>query len=213
MPLYQTAIVRPEWVAAQDPRHWLTETELAVLNAWQSPTRRAEWLAGRLAVKCLLRDSLGIASLKCSVGRDGLAPRILGLEQPELVFSLSHSAGLGAATFSDQHDEGSAGIDAQWVRPVHPGLCTRVFSHMEQEQIASHFGSVDDAQGMLLFWALKEAAIKARRQVWGRSMKSIAVQLTDANTAQVCMPDEPMLSAQYEWQNGWWLARAVLPNS
>ncbi|MDQ2799285.1 MAG: 4'-phosphopantetheinyl transferase superfamily protein, partial [Armatimonadota bacterium] len=194
---------------SQDPAHWLTASELAVFAAWRSEMRRREWLAGRLAAKRLIRDAFGLSPLAFAIGRDGDAPCVLGADTPQVCLSLSHSHGLGAATFSNPQTEGTAGIDAQWVRPVHPGLCRRVFTPEEQAQISGIFGREDDLKGMLLLWALKEAAIKARRTAWGHSLRSIEVRLLDDNRAVIQMPGESPLTAAYEWLDGWWLARAV----
>ncbi len=211
MPLPQTTIVRPEWAMSQDPAGWLTEPEQVIYQAWQSPKRRAEWLAGRLAAKRLVQDMFGLGPLTFAIGREGNAPCIQSHEAPPLTLSLSHSHGLGAATLSDSRQEGSAGIDVQRIRPVHHGLCARVFTPGERRQIAGRFGAEDDPAGMLLFWALKEAAIKARRVAWGRPLREIEARLTDEGRAAVHMTGEPPLTAAYEEVEGWWLARVVRP--
>lgn len=196
---------------AQDPAHWLTGPERAVYNAWPSPKRRAEWLAGRLAAKSLVRETFGAGPLTFAIGREGDAPCLLSADVPPLTLSLSHSHGMGAATVSDSRKEGSAGVDVQRIRPVHPGLCARVFTPGERDQIADRFGSEDDPIGMLLFWALKEAAIKARRVAWGRPLREIEARLTDEGHAAVQMTGEPTMTAAYEQVDGWWLARVVRP--
>ena len=209
MPLPKTVVVQPEWIAAQTPSLWLTPTEMNIFAGWNSEKRRSEWLAGRLAAKKLLREELGIGPLDWQVGRDGVAPVIAGCDLPRAALSLSHSGGLGAATVSDIHAEGSAGIDIQRIRPVHPGLCARVFTLNERRQIAAQFGSEDSPDGMLLLWSLKEAAIKARREAWSRSLQSISVRLGRSGFAEVDMDGEPRFPAQYERLGGWWLARAI----
>ena len=214
MLLPQTIVAEAEWIAAQDASLWLIPTEQAVYGGWRSETRRAEWLAGRLAAKRLLLEELGIAPLSWSVERDGVAPSFAGLTLPDTLLSLSHSGGWGAATLSDVSAEGSAGIDIQRIRPVHPGLCARVFTSGEREQIAAHFGTEDSADGMLLLWALKEAAIKARRQAWGRPLRGIVVHLEGMGSATITLENAHSLTADYtrleEEQGRWWLARAVL---
>lgn len=225
--LPQTTIARPEWVRAQDPAHWLTAGEMAALRAWRSDTRRAEWLAGRLAVKRLLQDSYGLSPRLCAVGRDGVAPCIVGPDLPHipshlshsalsyLCLSLSHSAGLGAATVSDPETEGTAGVDVQLIRPVHPGLGARAFTPGESAQIRARFGDENDAGGLLLLWALKEAAIKARRVAWGRALREIEVELLGPASATIHIRGEPALTASYarlgDLNDAWWLARAVRP--
>ncbi len=211
MPLFQTIIVLPEWVTAQEPAHWLTDQEMTAYHAWGSPKRRSEWLAGRLAAKRLVGNVFGLGPRTFAIGREGVAPCILSHEVPPLTLSLSHSHGLGAATLSDGLREGSAGVDVQRIRPVHPGLGARVFTAGERGQIAARFGAEDDLAGMLLFWALKEAAIKARRAAWGCPLREIEARLTGEGRAVVEMPGEPPLAADFERVEGWWLARAVLP--
>lgn len=207
--LPRTAVADADWIAAQDIALWLTPGERVVSDGWRSETRRSEWLAGRLAAKRLLLQDLKIAPLFWSVGRDGVAPALDGLTLPNTLLSLSHSGGMGAATLSDLCGEGSAGIDIQRIRPVHPGLCARVFTPSEREQIAERFGAEDSADGMLLLWALKESAIKARRLPWGRSLQSVEVRLTGAGESEILLPGETPMAAQYERYGDWWLARAV----
>ena len=79
-------------------------------------------------------------------------------------------------------------MTAQWVRPVHPGLCRRAFTPEERAQIADTFGREDDLRECFCWWALKEAAIKARRTTWGQPLKEIEVRLLDENRAIVQMP-------------------------
>ncbi len=212
MPLPRTSVADAEWIAAQDTAGWLTPKEQAIFNGWRSETRRSEWLAGRLAAKRLLLEDLRITPLSWSVGHDGVAPSCDGLPLPFTRLSLSHSDGIGAATLSDLRVEGSAGIDIQRVRPVHPGLCARVFTPGERTQIAERFGAEDSADGMLLFWALKEAAIKARRAPWDRALKTIEVWLMGENTVRIDLPGDPPLAGQYERHGDWWLARAIMPS-
>ena len=211
MPLPKTVVVQPDWVRAQNPSLWLTASEREVYAAWASEKRKSEWLAGRLAAKRLVQEELGISPLDWQIGREGAAPAIVGRDLLNTTLSLSHSEGFGAATCSDTHTEGSAGIDIQRIRPVHPGLCARVFTPGERQQIAGQFGSEDSADGMLLLWALKEAAIKARRQAWGCSLQSISVRLGALGSAEIDMTGEPVFMAQYERLGDWWLARAIKP--
>ena len=213
MLLFRTVTASRGWIAAQELRAWLTASEQSVFGGWRSETRRSEWLAGRLAAKLLLLEDLNILPLSWSVGRDGVAPSLNGLDLPHTLLSLSHSGGIGAATLSDSRTEGSAGIDIQRIRPVHPGLCARVFTPAEQAQIAAHFGTEDSAKGMLLFWALKEAAIKARRLPWGQSLQSVEVRLTGAGESEIFLPGELPQIAQHEQHGDWWLARAVRTHS
>ncbi len=209
MILPQTQVATPEWIAAQEISDWLAEAEMIVLKAWASEKRGAEWLAGRLAVKRLLREAYGLSPRDCVVGREGVAPIVPGALPPHIAISLSHSNGLGAASWSDRRSEGTVGVDAQHVRPVHPGLLHRVFTPDERGQIRAHFGAEADAKGQLLFWAVKEAAIKARRVPWERALQDITVMLSAQDAATVHIAGEELIYAQMAWQDGWWLARAA----
>ena len=211
MPLPKTVVASPAWIAAQNAQNWLTPAELTVWSAWTGEKRKSEWLAGRMAAKKLLRDVLDLAPLSWSVGRDGAAPSITGVSLPGIHLSLSHSGGFGAAAISDAHTEGSAGIDIQRIRPVHSRLCTRVFTPGERAQITREFGSEESADGLLLFWSLKEAAIKARRLPWVHPLQSIEVRLGAAGCSEISLPGEPPMAAQFERLGDWWLARAVRP--
>ena len=123
-------------------------------------------------MKRLLRETFGVAPLTYEVGTDGLAPVLIGWTLlPEITVSLSHSAGLGAASWAWAASEGSVGVDAQHIRPAHPGLAARALTP------ASRRRRPECPDGLLLFWALKEAAIKARRQAWGRPLRDITVTL------------------------------------
>ena len=207
--LTQTYLARPDWVAAQEPADWLTPAELRVWASWPSEKRRREWLAGRLAAKRLLWEAFGREPLACEIGKDGVAPVVHGLGRPGVSLSLSHCAGLGAASWSDVGTEGTVGVDAQWIRPVHPGLRDRVFRPEEQAQVAARFESPSDPSGLLLLWAIKEAAIKARRVPWGRALRDINVRLGSEKAAVVEITGEAPMSAAYVFEDGWWVARAV----
>ncbi len=204
MDIPQTLVVAPDWGASQDSSEWLTAGELALCDAPASPRRRADRLAGRMALKRLLWEEFGVSPLRFEIGSDGPAPALSSWPGPTgLTVSLSHSAGAGAASWAWVDTEGTVGVDLQHVRPAHPGLRARILTENEQAQGAD----------TLLFWALKEAAIKARRQPWGRALREIAVTLEDGETehgeARIAIAGEPTLTASYARQWDWWLARAV----
>ncbi len=211
--LTQTQIVTAEWVARQNPQEWLAPPEWEIWRALPSPRRRADWLAGRLAAKCLLRAARGLSPRACVIGSDGVAPLVREAGTQGLNLSLSHSHGLGAASWADTEREGWVGLDAQRIRPVHGKLAARALSETEQAQLAAWEQSEDDLAGVLLFWTLKEAAIKARRQRWTRALRELEVTLdaAQAGTATVTVMGETTIAATYERFGNWWLARAVRP--
>ncbi len=202
MLLPNTIIAAPEWVAAQDPADWLTLSEQKVWGGFVSPKRRAEWLAGRLAVKRLLMEIYGTDPLACEVAREGVAPVVRGKCPAGLSVSLSHSGGFGAASLCAAA-KGTVGVDVQRIRPAHRGLAARVFSAEEQAQTEPL------ENGLLLLWALKEAAIKARRLPWGRALRELEVRLTGPGRAEIAVPGEAAQTATYaSLEGGWWLARS-----
>lgn len=206
--LKQTVTVDADWAAAQDAVRWLTEQEQAQEQAFQSSARRRDWRAGRLAAKRLMREQWGIDPLACEVGTDGIAPVLMGRRVPAVNISLSHGAGRGAASWEDNMG-GTVGVDIQHVRPVHSGLARRILSPGEQAQMTD-----DGHDRLLLFWALKEAAIKACRRPYRRALREIDVTLRADGAASVVMPGaERPLPAEYVWTDGAWLARAVLPTA
>lgn len=205
MLLPNTIIAAPDWAAAQNPADWLTPTEREVWESFPSPKRRAEWLAGRLAVKRLLAEMYGTDPLTCQVAREGVAPVVRGECPPGLSLSLSHSGGLGAASLCAAA-EGTVGVDVQRIRPVHRGLAARVFSAEERAQAG------EQPDGLLLLWALKEAAIKARRLPWGRALREMEVRLIGPGQAEIAVPGEAAQTAAYAFvEGGWWLARSIRP--
>lgn len=205
MLLPNTVIAAPEWVAVQNPADWLTPSEREVWAGFPSPKRRAEWLAGRLAVKRLLMEMYGTDPMTCEVGREGVAPVVRGDCPSGLSVSLSHSGGLGAASVCAAA-EGTVGVDVQRIRLVHRGLAARVFSTEERAQVEKQ------PDGLLLLWALKEAAIKARRLPWGRALRELEVRLTGPGKAEIAVPGEAAQTAAYAFiEGGWWLARSIRP--
>lgn len=212
MPLPNTQIATPPWVDAQDAADWLMPSELAVLDGWPSPRRRTEWLAGRLAAKRLLREVHGLDPLTCRIGREGAAPVVLGDCPTGLVLSLSHSGGLGAASVCDRGAQGWVGLDVQQVRPVRAGLAARVLTDLERKQLLAELGDAEGRAGVLLLWALKEAAIKARRTAWGRALREMEVRLTAPGRAEISICGEATQTAEYvRLEGGWWLARSLRP--
>ena len=78
-------------------------------------------------MKRLLLQAFDAAPLTYEIGTDGLAPILNGwTETAPITISLSHSAGLGAASWAWATSDGSVGVDAQHIRPAHPGLAARI---------------------------------------------------------------------------------------
>ncbi len=208
----QTMLAAPDWIDAQSLGDWLTDTEQKRAQGFASPLRRRDWLAGRLALKRLLWEDWGVPPTRCTVGTDGVAPHLDIPLLAHLNWSLSHSGGWGAATWANTPTEGTAGLDIQQIRPVHARLAARILSDQEQTQHSAWAARLGHAEALLLVWALKEAAIKARRLPWGRALKSISVRLTEGQAAEITLPQEPcVFHAEYQRHGDLWVARAIRP--
>lgn len=212
----QTVLAGPDWIEQQDPAAWLTEQEQTVWAAFASPKRRSDWLAGRLAAKRLLQNAFAVAPLDCRIGREGVAPCAWGQVPPGLNLSLSHSGGLGAASWAWTETQGTVGLDLQQLRPVSPRLAARILTDDETAQWQALFPANDQSisdrnGGLLLFWTLKEAALKARRRPWTGALRDLRVSLSSPGHAAILVPGETPMVAAYERQETAWLARALRP--
>ncbi len=159
----------------------LTSQEAQILRGIKSPRRRRDWLAGRWAAKELVRnyllesrgielsldqieivnDELGAPAVACGTG---------------LTLSIAHSAGHALAGLCERD---CIGVDLQEIRPVHPRLRERALTSTERAQCP-------DQQTLLIFWAIKEATIKAQRARPAPSVREIEVTLTRPGKASVC---------------------------
>lgn len=210
--LPQTSLAAPDWITAQVLGDWLTEEEQQRLNEFASPLRRRDWQAGRLAAKRLLRDQWNIAPGTCAVSTNGVAPCLDAPGLDGINWSLSHSGGWGAASWAHTRTEGTVGVDIQQIRAVHGGLAARILGMQERAQHDQRRAQWRYDEALLLVWALKEAAIKARRLPWGRALSSIAVRLTAEGQAAITLPEEAQAFAgSYVRYGAFWVARVLCP--
>ncbi|HED04910.1 MAG TPA: 4'-phosphopantetheinyl transferase superfamily protein [Candidatus Fraserbacteria bacterium] len=172
--------------------HWLAGEELAQLARLRSPWRRRDWLAGRLAAKRLIRRylahelRLSLALSQILIGYEALGQPRASLASPagerwpqaadllkELSLSLAHSEGWGLAALSGA---GEIGVDLQRVRPLRVGLAQRILSPSERARLAERFSCREPA-ALLLYWTLKEAALKALGFGLRLPMRAVQVEL------------------------------------
>jgi len=171
----------------------------------KSSRRRRDWLAGRWAAKELIRDYL--------LEREGLAParsliEILNDENgaPKVLFplnleiSIAHSGGHGLAGLCAHSP---LGVDLQQIRPVRPDLARRVLSAHERAQLDQHFAG-DSLEGTLVFWALKEAAIKVHRARPAPVFCEIAVRLTEPGHAEILVRSRRLQAQWGRWKEFIW---------
>lgn len=134
--------------------------------------RRAEWVAGRLLAKQVVRELLSVPADEVEVlpRADG-SPRVLvgGSAVPGLNVSISHTAGHVAAALAPE--------------PVGVDLCTtvsapavlRVADHVLSAGELSLIGT-DRPDALAGAWALKEAAVKADRSgIFGAAARGVEI--------------------------------------
>ena len=146
----------------------LTESELAIANAFKLASRREEWLLSRVAAKQLAMR-LGLID----------DPRAIAIERPFLVvdgvpsdwrISLSHSAPYaGAAIARDP-----IGIDVQIIRELDERAAHLFLSDEETRQM---LGSTLPNR-ILHFWCAKEAAWKQRSDEFA-TLKQVPLALVE----------------------------------
>lgn len=170
---------------------WLTPTETLAFQRIAAQSRRYDWLAGRLAakevVRCYLLEARGLepslAQIEVLNNEDG-APTIY-LEGRDwggsLSLSIAHSEGHGLAGLGER---GSIGVDLQKIRSVRAEFSERVLSQHERDQVAHYFVE-REPEGLMVFWAMKEAAVKAQRTRPAPRWHKIEVTLTEPGRAEI----------------------------
>jgi 4'-phosphopantetheinyl transferase EntD len=186
---------------------WLTPREASLLAEIKSPRRRRDWLAGRCAAKELIRSYLlereGLALARSHIeilNDENGAPKVL--LPLNLEISIAHSGGHGLAGLCAHSP---LGVDLQQIRPVRPDLIERVLTERERAQLAQHFaGDSDSLEGTLVFWALKEAAIKVHRARPAPAWCEIAVRLTGPGRAEILLCSQRLQAQWGRWKEFIW---------
>lgn len=182
----------------------LTPNEALLLDGIRAAARRRDWLAGRWAAKELVKSysweshGVDLSFSQIEIIHDEAGAPVL--QSPALPFSLTserkggrgvrvslsiaHSAGHALAGLCERD---SLGVDLQKIRSVSPRLFRRALLPHERAQCP-------DERTLILFWALKEAALKAHRVRPAPSLQEIAVTLTESNRAVICVRDQKILA-------------------
>jgi len=141
----------------------LSPPEIGRLREFSFEKRRAEWLAGRLALKLLLND-LSMESSRASFPFEGVtivseqtSPTLVigsGVERKVAGFlqalhlSIAHSGGLAVATASPR----PIGIDVEPIEPLASGVPDKFLSVREK--------TIVSPENWLALWTAKEAVTK-----------------------------------------------------
>jgi phosphopantetheinyl transferase/NAD(P)-dependent dehydrogenase (short-subunit alcohol dehydrogenase family) len=126
----------------------LHPAEQALIAARGRPERQAERVLGRLAAQQALIGLLGEAHPVLNA--EGGAPYVV--DHPELVVSISHSAG---DAFAAVATSGRLGLDLEQVVLRHPSFARTWFTDAEQAL------ADEDCARTTAIWAVKEAVLKA----------------------------------------------------
>lgn len=167
-----TAFVDMGKVSAQEFGKFFTDRELDVANKF-SAEKKADWLAGRIAAKKVLRELLaiekGLDVVFCEieiVSRKFQKPTFLlkGVDAeslPVIDLAISHSAGVGLAAASVVKKEGLVGVDLEKVRVFSEELRKNFLTKAELNFLAQ-IEAEKLNQIATMFWCAKEACLKAK---------------------------------------------------
>ena len=137
--------------------HALPQFEISRLRGFASMERRRQFALGRVAARRLVGQTVGEepAAVDLRVGPDG-APQVR-----RGYLSIAHAGqgfgALGLAAFA----AGPIGVDAEAIRPRHPGLARRILRPDESEVLDALGGP--GVSSLTQVWALKEAVLKGQR--------------------------------------------------
>lgn len=192
--------------ASQSSLNWLTPREMRALEQITSEQHRRDWLAGRKAAKELLRryflsTGLALKAAQIEIANDEHGAPYLVSPSPAPLISIAHSAGHGFAGLCAHR---SIGVDLQQIRPVRPTLKERVLAEHEHKQLASAKSKEAEREGILVFWALKEATIKAQRTRPAPAFREILVTLTTPGHAEISWRSQRFTAQWGRWRGFIW---------
>jgi 4'-phosphopantetheinyl transferase len=135
---------------------FFSRDEFHYLNSFKSLKKQMEWMAGRLAVKCLVAEAeeggMDLTEVEISYLPQG-APYLEN--RPDYHISISHSQDYAVAGLSRRRDI-KLGLDIEKMADRDLGFLRKIaFSQRENERIAP-----DDYKAHYALWTLKEAYLK-----------------------------------------------------
>lgn len=159
------------------------------------------------------RNKASLADIEI-VGETFEDPSILvsGVRRDDLCISISHSDGSAYAGLTSLSEEGRIGVDLEKIRPVHPKLAQRILTERESAEFDQNFRH-NKAEGLILYWSLKESAYKCLRSLHPVTKSQFEVQLDlhkDSATLLTCIRgQEVQLSANYEKERAFYKTSAI----
>ena len=188
--------------AAADGADVLTDDERARMQSFGHPKRKAEFERGRIALRLLLAERLGVAprDVPLQVAADG-AVELAGFDE---VVSIAHAGGRAVAAAGRR----ALGVDVERIVPRRPDLY-RFLLHSDEYGVLDVFERPMD-EALLICWTLKEATLKARRSGFRLSPKKLRLEPQGAQI-HIAGPGGERWHARFEVRDGFVVSVAYDP--
>lgn len=194
-------------VAEADDTNWmsiLSEREISRRAGMKHEGRRNSFTAGRIALRSLLADELGLAP--ADVPLTVLESGRLACRGSDLHLSLAHSGQLAVAAASRRN----VGLDLESIRSKPSELLDYILANEERDHI--HSLDMDSDRSLFLCWTVKEAVLKANGTGLRRSPRLVRVQIDlPASKARVLDPSDRVWEVHFGLSNDYVAALAVEP--
>lgn len=158
---------------------WLSNFDMAQLNAMRFEKRRSDWRLGRWTAKHALAvclelpaDSKSLAGIEIRAASSGAPEVFLANQRAEVTISLSHSAGHASCAVAVSRV--ALGCDLEVVEPRSDDFVADYFTAEEQELI-KRVDEANRAQMVTLLWSAKESALKALGEGLRLDTRSVVV--------------------------------------
>ena len=186
-------------------RALLSDDECARAESFRAEKRQHEFTLGRAAARTLLSERLGVAprDVPLSVAEDGG----LVVTGSDLHVSISHTARQAVAAVGNR----PVGIDLEAIKDLRSDIRRFIFHEADYELFAEL--PLAPTRAQILAWALKEAALKARRSGLRFSPRRMRMELSLADRTAVLHEDTgASWLASFKEVDGLYLAVAYRPD-
>ena len=201
--LYRSLIFTDE-----DTRNWmqiLTDQEINRRAGMRNEQRRRSFTAGRIALRTLLGDHLGMAPADVPIIVEPTGR--LACPGSGLFLSLAHSGDLAVAAASHRN----VGIDLELIRTKPASLLDYILAEEERDHV--HALDLDSDHSLFLCWTVKEAVLKANGTGLRKSPRRVRLTLDlDHCQAHVLDPDEKEWAVTFGLSSQYALSLAVDPS-
>ena len=190
--------IRADW------ENILSEEERRRRAEMKNEARRNSFTAGRVTLRTLLADELGIAP--SDVPLMVLESGRLACKGSGLHLSLAHSGDLAVAAASHRN----IGFDLEVIRPKPSSLLDYILSDDERVHIQAL--DLDSDRSLFLCWTVKEAVLKANGTGLRRSPRLVRVRIDlEASIARVLDPSDHAWDVYFGLTDDYVAALAVQP--